>query len=112
MGKLDVVRTLLHHKADVNRCDKMGRTPTFLAAPSGMAPCLRLLLETKGNKINVPDNLGLTPLAVATKEDKLDCVELLLKHGAIVGSASVQVRGFSTETGVIFQKKEERKNDP
>eukprot|EP00386_Alphamonas_edax_P000693 GDKI01002160.1.p1 GENE.GDKI01002160.1~~GDKI01002160.1.p1 ORF type:complete len:281 (+),score=45.29 GDKI01002160.1:218-1060(+) len=53
-GRIDCVRVLLGHKADVHARDQQGRTPLFVAASRAQHECVRVLVNG-GADINTPD---------------------------------------------------------
>ena len=98
-GRVEVVRVLLGHGANVGAEDDKGRTPLHDAADyrrldvndrreedyvSGKVEVVRVLLE-HGANVGAEDNEGRTPLHVAAKYGKVEVVRLLLEHGASVG---------------------------
>jgi ankyrin repeat protein len=73
----DVVRLLLNAGADVNApASQQGRTPLMLAAASGSAPTVRLLLENNADP-KARDPEGWHPLALATWNHRLDAAAVL-----------------------------------
>lgn len=63
--KIDTVRLLIKHGADVSAQDKTYSTPLHLAAFSGSAETVSLLLE-HGADVNVLDGSHKTPLHLAS----------------------------------------------
>jgi ankyrin repeat protein len=98
-GRVEVVRVLLEHGANVGAEDNKGRTPLHEAADyrrietnervegyvSGKVELVRVLLE-HGANVGAEDSEGRTPLHVAAEHAKVEVVRLLLEHGANVGA--------------------------
>jgi ankyrin repeat protein len=89
--------TLLVEKgADVNKCNKLGQGPVYLAAMYGHAALLALLIEKGANVHAVATSLTAgfqsTPLSVAASNGNLKCAFLLLEKGGacIDGSPGTQ----------------------
>lgn len=76
------VRRLLHHKADVNARDIMGRTALHLAVSTGTA---KLLLEN-GSDVNARNDWNETALHLAVRSKASTMARLLLAHGANVNA--------------------------
>jgi len=81
-GDKDVVEFLISKGAEVDRKNKRGQTPLWLAASYGHREIVELLIK-KGANINVSNNRGLTPLAMARQRKQNEVVDILLKHGAV-----------------------------
>jgi hypothetical protein len=78
-GRLEVVRWLLDHGADINERDNGGRTALSMASFKDRAPVVTLLLEGGGDPaISGPG--GWTPLIVASNQGHLEVVRVLLGH--------------------------------
>ncbi|KAF8474426.1 hypothetical protein DFH94DRAFT_129537 [Russula ochroleuca] len=99
-GRVEVVRVLLEHGANVGAEDNKGRTPLHEAADyrriegnygrvegyvSGKVELVRVLLE-HGANVGAEDSEGRTSLHVAAEHAKVEVVRLLLEHGANVGA--------------------------
>jgi ankyrin repeat protein len=84
--KLEVLRYLLEHGAEVNVRDKEGRTPLYLAKSWYDVSGMRLLIE-HGADVNAADVKDQTPLHIrgatsSTAPRAVRAVRLLLQHGA------------------------------
>jgi len=72
-----LVRCLLDHGAAVNaRTAGHGRTSLLIAAMSGFAEMVKILLEAGANP-SVPDNVGKIPLERAREYDRSDALRVL-----------------------------------
>lgn len=84
-GHVDVVKTLISGKADINATStKDGFTALHLAASQADLETCRLLLDA-GASLGLGSNDGTTPLMVAVK-GSYDVVSLLLERGAPINS--------------------------
>ncbi|KAH9011723.1 ankyrin repeat-containing domain protein, partial [Lactarius deliciosus] len=108
--KVDTVRVLIDHGADVTAQDETHSTPLHFAALSGSAEIVRLLIErgaditardrggmehrmkadtvrlliNHGADMNAQDETHLTPLHLASSLGSAETVQLLIEHGADV----------------------------
>jgi len=81
-GRIDTVKWLLIHGAQVNAKDKKtSSTPLQLACFRGHKEIVELLIES-GAEINTKDQDGFTPLSFAVKNGDIDLVNILLSNGA------------------------------
>jgi lysophospholipase len=80
-GKLDQVRRLIEHGADVNCGDYDGRTALHLAASEGRTEVVRFLVEN-GARVDARDRWGGTALADALRHGHDDVARLLFDRGA------------------------------
>lgn len=80
-GKIDMVKFLLDHNADVNIRDSQKMTPLHYAAARKDDSILELLLQSKASTI-FKDVDGETVLHVAAKYGNLDAVKDLIKSNA------------------------------
>ncbi|VDI68417.1 Hypothetical predicted protein [Mytilus galloprovincialis] len=79
MGRIDVVRCLLHHNADINMTKEDGTTPLFYASEVGHEDIVRLLLEKVADtQISRLD--GASPLNIATDNGHTSIVMMLTNH--------------------------------
>jgi len=83
-GRLEIVRLLLMHGADVNIKSKDLQTPLIVAAKAGSVDVVRLLLEYHPD-LTAKDDIGWAVLHLAIFENQGEIVELLLENGADVG---------------------------
>ena len=89
-----IAKLLLDHGAELNKGDRSGRTPLYLASEHckrfvagglGLVQCdkdLVSMLLQKGAKPNQPSNNGMTPLHCAIMNNSKEVIQLLLDHGA------------------------------
>lgn len=77
----DVCELLLEAEADVDHCDKAGRTPLWAAASMGHAECVALLLFW-GCCIDSIDSEGRTVLSVAAAQGNVGVVSQLVDRGS------------------------------
>lgn len=80
-NRLNIVKLLLDHGADINTRPQDGETALHEAANSGYLYIVKLLLD-RGADINTRDRSGRTALYLASKSGERDVTELLLKKGA------------------------------
>ena len=88
-GNVDMVKTLLACKTDVN-CRSFQTPPLFAAASSLKSSCkkiVQVLLDNKAD-VNYPDVYGRTPLFGASARGRLEHVQILLQHKANVNQAT------------------------
>ena len=78
---IPVVDILLQNKADVNKLNKKGETPLFLAAKGELLCVVDKMLECGGNA-NSCNSPYTSPLVGACLKQNVDLVDTLLKHGA------------------------------
>lgn len=76
----DVCEILLEAEADVDHCDKLGRTPLWAAASMGHPACVSLLLFW-GCYVDSIDNEGRTVLSVSAAQGNNVVVSQLLDRG-------------------------------
>jgi uncharacterized protein len=81
--RVDEVRRLLARGMDANSVDANGDTLLCIAARSGSARTLDVLLAAKANP-NRPNRFGDTPLMLAALKGDLDSVRALVAKGAVV----------------------------
>jgi ankyrin repeat protein len=92
-GRLEVIRLLLHHKADKNARSKNreGEIPLHIASRSRHANIARLFLE-HGVDVNILDNHHRTPLHLASRNGRFEVARLLIENGANVDAKDSEGR--------------------
>ena len=78
---INILKLLLHYKADINLIDQRGWTTLMYVCPFGVIPLVKFLVNNKA-KINIQNNEGQTPLTLAVQFDRTATVRFLLDHGA------------------------------
>ncbi len=81
LNKVEVMRLLNEHGADLTTHNAAGAHPVHLAAVHGHIDPMRFLLES-GASANITELTDMCPLQWAVSEDKPQIVELLLQYGA------------------------------
>jgi len=81
---LDCARTLINHRADVNKVDGAGYSNLMAAAQWGNEGAVRLLLEHRAevNFTNSCEGQGFSALMAAIAEGNVGCVRALIDSGA------------------------------
>ena len=91
-GRINCVKLLLEHNANVDKPDDRGWNPLHMACRGGHYECAEELLK-KGASVNQGrQSDGWTALHEACHRNKVGCVRLLLEHGAAVDQATVDGR--------------------
>lgn len=85
-GRVDIMRLLLEHGADVEQADDIGETPLRYAAANSL-DATNLLLE-HGAAVDAPGLGGQTPLLGAAAAGDMKQMNTLLAHGAQVNAQS------------------------
>ena len=86
-GKVDAVRALLTHGANVHAKEpRRGQDAMSWAAAEGNVEVIEALIEAGAN-FKTPLDSGFTPLLLAVRSDRIPAVKALLKHGADVNEA-------------------------
>ena len=85
-GKVDAMRLLLDHKANVNLRANDQSTPLIEAVTYAKLPAAQLLID-RGANVNLGDSSDTTPLMIAAEtsvyiKDPVEFLKLLLEHGA------------------------------
>lgn len=80
-GNDEIAALLIGHNADVNQCNKLGRSPLHEAARAGSLRMVRQLLP-QGAMVNAADHEKWTPLHFAAEKGHKKIVECLLANGA------------------------------
>ncbi len=88
-GRVEAVKLLLAHDAEVNAADSPKETALVKAAYCGHAEVVGILLE-HGADIHARDIWGNTPLLHAARGGRTRILELLLDHGADVNARNDQ----------------------
>ncbi|KAL9978253.1 hypothetical protein ACROYT_G015751 [Oculina patagonica] len=86
---VEVVKELIHHKADCGAKDSEGKRPLHFAAHgkgSFARDVVDVLIEKGASEIDVPDRFSNSPLHWATKEDNQPILLALIKGGANVNA--------------------------
>lgn len=88
--QVKVVELLLRTGADPSLLDRDGRSAVHLAALSGDASLLRVVLgqlrEEDAHLVNTPDYHGLAPLHLSVRRDGERCLRLLVESGAKINA--------------------------
>ena len=85
-GHVDIVRTLVKHKANVNARTDRGDTPLTLAASNGHDNVVHALLSDSQCLINAEGRNGYTALHYSCRYGHVDRVRTLVKHKADVSA--------------------------
>ena len=80
-GYLITVKLLVERKADVNKCDSVGKRALQIACMCGNAKVIELLLDCKAN-VNAADIHCVTPMIEAVHQFSDPIVQLLIEHKA------------------------------
>ena len=89
MGRVEVVRILLHHGANIDTGDfEERRTPLHIAARFRQAKVMQVLIENGAN-IDAEDILRKTPIMYAVLKDHEPAVLLLLEKGANINTGDL-----------------------
>jgi len=95
---LDMAQALIKAGASLNAKTRVGSmTPLFMAAKSGNAAMIDLLLKS-GADANVAGSTGTTPLMLAAASGKADAVKVLLARGADVNAKDIT----NGQTAIMF----------
>ena len=93
-GNQSLLKLLIHHGANINLVDGLGRTSLHCAAEGGHEKCLVLLLDSGGEELlEERDDNGFTCLHIAIKSNRLRCVRNLLQIGA--DTKAITLDGFT-----------------
>ncbi|VDI56400.1 death-associated protein kinase [Mytilus galloprovincialis] len=80
-GHVDVVKELLQHSADVNKCNKNDASPLYIASHNGHVDVVKVLLQHSAD-VNKCDIKGKNPLNVAQEQGHIEIESLLKEKGA------------------------------
>ena len=78
-AKLDIIRLLCEHGADVNAVNDEGAAPVFDASAAGLTDILEYLIN-HGACVDNKTNDGSTPLIIACCYNQIDVVKILLSN--------------------------------
>ena len=92
LGRLEFVKVLVSHGADIEHTTLSQSTPLRGAAFDGHCEVCRFLIE-HGADIDKPNQVGQSPLTIAAAMQKTDCVNLLIEKGA-----NIMHRGHNGDT--------------
>jgi len=81
LGKVEEVKTLLDHGADINFQDKFGDTALMIVSSKGNTEMVKILLD-HGADVNLQDKFGDTALKHASRKGHNRVMELLKAAGA------------------------------
>ena len=84
---LEIVNVLIDEGADIDKHDKSGKTPLFIASQSGKTDIAEALLDYGANtELGLFDKRGkskmMTPLHIATFYSRWKIIDILMKYGA------------------------------
>lgn len=106
-NRVDIVKLLIEHKANVNIKDNQGWSALTYASRYEYCDIAKLLLKNDA-KINESDNFGYTPLMIAVMNGHLEMVKLLCKNGADK-TLKVQKGEYKGYTALKFAEKFNKK---
>jgi len=89
-GRVETLRLLLQHNAEVDGKDNKGRTALYRALSNNNVGAIRLLLEYGAIVNQHESEFGSTPLIQAVQTGHVDIVRLLLQHNADVEAADLE----------------------
>lgn len=78
----EIVEILLKNHADVNRQDKLGRTPLYMATTTNSEKVIDLLVVNAKANLNLAEKHGRTPLHEAAKCGYNHIAKILIDNGA------------------------------
>ena len=87
-GHVDIVRTLVKHKANVNATTDSGDTPLILAAKSQHENVVHALLSDSQCPVDAKGRNGYTALQYSCRYGHVDIVRTLVKHKANVNATT------------------------
>ena len=101
-GHEEVVRVLVEEGgADVNKADKNGKTPCYIAAQKGHVDVIRLLVDLVAD-IDKPNKYGWTPCHIAALNGHVDVIRMLVECGADLTKPDKYIH---TPLIIAFQRK-------
>ena len=92
-GKVECVKLLLEHGADINAKDEDDCTALMIVCGAGQVECVKALLKHKGIDVNARDKDDYTALMCACNNGEVECAKFLLEHGADINAISK--KGFT-----------------
>ncbi|KAJ5707538.1 hypothetical protein N7488_007339 [Penicillium malachiteum] len=97
--RLQAVRLLLEHGANINLASRAGLTPFHIATKEGSLDVMALLLDQGADINHLAARFG-TPLHLAAEFGRLEATEFLLTHGA-----SINIRSRGGETALQIARR-------
>ena len=79
-NKIEVIKVLLHHKADVKAMNIYGGHAAYCAACDGNLDALMMLMENDGDVIDLKGPNGETPLIAASRKGYVDLCKYLVEE--------------------------------
>ena len=98
IGRREVVRLLLRHRADINAENNIGETPLHLAVRHGKTEIVDLLLKNGAN-INAITICGDTPLQLAKSKNHTEIIQLL--ESAAQEESDLRLAALNERTDVV-----------
>jgi ankyrin repeat protein len=87
-GDIDVVKSLLEDKVDINATFNNNITPLFLASEEGYTEIVKSLIEAKAD-VNSANIYGVTPLIIASEKGHTAIVNALIEAKANVNATTL-----------------------
>jgi len=101
-GRIEDIKLLIEHKADLSVKDSQGRTALMYALENNKIEVIKLLVErnSDSNRLsyNIGDNHGQTPLIKAVIKNDTDAVKYLLEEPKV----NINARDHSSRTALIY----------
>lgn len=83
LGNIEAMKLFIETGAQVNACDKNGKSPLCLASELRDTEAMRFLID-QGAQVNAYDKNGDSPLCLASNLRNIDAMKLLIDKGAQV----------------------------